>query len=427
MSAAGTARSAETPRASRTVLAILLALVVAAAALSALRKDIRQGFDEVAHVSYVAQIQRDHQLWPPLDSLRMLDPEHLTVTAAPNYLNHPPLYYDALALLSPRIEGAPRAVLVLRVLNIALVSAALALLLALGLAAESDRLKLYAYAVPLLAVPVLVPLAGAVNNDNAAFLGGALLLFGAWRWLNGGSAWLALAGVVIASWAKLTGLLLCSSMLVLIAAYLFTRRKLSLAVAGAIIAALCIATLPYTAFMLTYGSPAPDTAAQQALLRDGSAIAGWAHAPRLSFVDYVITFAGQFLAQWMPALAERSAFQYAMLALPVLTIAIAAAGASIAFRRVAHYREAPQDVLVAAGTIAIAATFTLHLLFSYRRHLETGWMMDAYPRYYLPLIAVVPLACLVTVSALPRRWQPALITGLIAAPVIFRLLGGPLG
>ena len=56
-----------------------------------------------------------------------------------------------------------------------------------------------------------------------------------------------------------------------------------------------------------------------------------------------------------------------------------------------------------AGTIALAATFAIHVAYSYGRHLATGWLMDAYPRYYLPLIAIVPLAGLSLLAAVGRR------------------------
>ena len=53
--------------------------------------------------------------------------------------------------------------------------------------------------------------------------------------------------------------------------------------------------------------------------------------------------------------------------------------------------------------------------------------MDAYPRDYLPLAVIVPLACLVLVSAITNdRAQRALLGCLIAGPLLFRLLGAPL-
>jgi hypothetical protein len=83
------------------------------------------------------------------------------------------------------------------------------------------------------------------------------------------------------------------------------------------------------------------------------------------------------------------------------------------------------DVIVVAGFLALAATLALHIAFSYGRHLTSGSMLDAYPRYYLPLAAVIPLAGLSLLSALPAPRQRLLLALLIAGPVLFRLFGAP--
>ena len=102
-------------------------------------------------------------------------------------------------------------------------------MLGLGLAAQFPRQEFYAYAVPLACIPVLVPLAGAVNNDNLAFFGGALATLGIWQLVatdRGGWLALALVGVVAAAWAKLTGLVLTGAMVSAVIAYLMWRGRL---------------------------------------------------------------------------------------------------------------------------------------------------------------------------------------------------------
>ena len=79
------------------------------------------------------------------------------------------------------------------------------------------------------------------------------------------------------------------------------------------------------------------------------------------------------------------------------------------------------------GVLALAATFAIHVSYSYGRHLETGWLMDAYPRYYLPLAAIVPLAGLSLLAAINVPvWRTALLALLIGGPVLFRIFGAPL-
>jgi len=413
------------------VAAVILGLFVLSAAFSAERKPISAGFDEVAHASYVAHIQHGSDAWPDLTSMRLLDPQTFQFTGAANYLNHPPPFYDLLAVLGPRLEGRPQALLAHRLIDVAIAAVGFAALLGLGIAARFPRHEFYAFAVPLACIPVLVPIAGAINNDNLAFLGGAVATLGAWQLVATNRAgWLivALLGLIAASWAKLTGLLLIGAMLGAVIAYLLWRQRLSWSALTLVAFAFALAAAPYIIYAVQFGSPTPQTPAQIALLQDGARAAGWTDLPRKSFPAYVVYFVIAFVADWMPALGDRNVLQYAMLAIPVAALGCALAGIALSLRRLWRRQDNALDVVVIAGTVALVATFTIHVTYSYGRHLATGWLMDAYPRYYLPLAAIVPLAGLSLLAAVEApRWRAALLAFLIAGPAIFRVFGAPLG
>jgi hypothetical protein len=413
------------------VAAVILGLFVLSAALSAERKGITAGFDEVAHASYVAHIQHSGDAWPDLKAMRLIDPQSFQFTGDANYLNHPPPFYDLLAVLGPRLEGRPQALLTHRLIDIAIASLGFAALLGLGVAARFPRHEFYAFAVPLACIPVLVPIAGAVNDDNLAFLGGAVATLGAWQLIATDRAgWLAVAllGLIAASWAKLTGLLLIGAMLGAVIAYLLWRQRLSWSALMPIALAFALAAAPYVIYAVQYGSPTPQTPAQIALLQDGARTAGWADLPRKSFLAYIVYFVIAFVADWMPALGDRNVLQYSMLAIPVAALGCALTGIALSLRRLWRRQDTALDVVVIAGTVALIATFAIHVTYSYGRHLATGWLMDAYPRYYLPLAAIVPLAGLSLLAAVKTpRWRAALLAFLIAGPAIFRVFGAPLG
>ena len=411
--------------------AVICALFVIAAWLSAERKDVTAGFDEVAHVSYVAHIQETHDAWPALQRMRLIDPQTFQFTDRANYLNHPAPFYVLLAALGPQLAGHPGAVIVHRLIDIGIAALGLAALLALGIAARLPRNEFYAYAVPLACIPVLAPLAGSVNNDNLAFMGGAVALFGLWQYIAiERDRWFAVAliGVIVAGWAKLTGLLLGSGLLGAVMLYLLWRKRASFRSFLAAACAVAVAATPCLIFIWQYGSPTPETPAQLALLQDGARQAGWAALPRQSFPAYAGYFLLAFIADWMPTLAPRNAVNYAMLAIPAAALVGAVAGIVLSSRRLWRRTETTIDVVVVCGAAAIAATFAIHVVYSYGRYVATGWLMDAYPRYYLPLIAVVPLAALSLVAAIEDpRWRSALLGFLIAGPIVFRLFGAPLG
>src|ERR1700738_3630521 len=166
------------------VCALVLLLFVVAATLSAIRKNVTLGFHKVTHASYVAQLQHSGETWPAFEDMRMLDPSSFGFTGEANYLDHPSPYYVLLARIGPTLEGHPEAILFHRLFNVLLVTIGLAALMAVGLVAKLPRLTLYAYVVPIAGIPVLAPLAGAINNDNAAFAGGAIATLAALQLLS---------------------------------------------------------------------------------------------------------------------------------------------------------------------------------------------------------------------------------------------------
>ncbi|HZS63068.1 MAG TPA: hypothetical protein VFA53_01005 [Xanthobacteraceae bacterium] len=415
----------------RIATTVILLLFVAAATFSGARKHVTQGFDELAHVSYVAEMQHRTIFWPRLENLRLLDAQSFRFTPEANYLNHPPFYYALLAAVGPNLEGHPAAAFMHRLLNVAIAAIGLAAALAIGLFGGFERRLFYAYAVPLACIPVLAPLAGAVNPDNMAFAGGAATMLAAWMLVaTGRNGWLAaaLCAALVASWAKLTGLLLAGGFLTVTFIYLVWRGRFPRRWIVPLILAALLAAAPYVILTLQYGGPAPNTPAQLMLLESGARATGWAELPRLAFGAYVLHFIADFVAGWMPALAARSAWNYAALFFPLAALACALAGFAVSLRRLLRQAETALDVVVVSGLLASGATLACNIVFSYGRHLATGWMMDAYPRYYLPLAAAVPLAALSLVSAIEHpRWRNAAIVFLIANPLIFRVLGGPLG
>jgi hypothetical protein len=418
-------------RADRRVCIFVLLLFIITATFSAVRKDVTRGFDELAHASYVAHLQSTGEIWPAFETMRMLDATSFRFTGETNYLNHPSPYYVLLARLGPKLEGHPEAIVVHRLFNVALAAIGFAALIAIGPLARLPRLTFYAYIIPLACIPVLVPLAGAINNDNLAFCGGGIATLAAWRLMATGSRaslLAALGGVVIAAWAKMTALLLVGGMVGGVLAWLIWRGRFPVRWIAPVAIAALLAITPYVALLVQYGSPAPSTPGQIAMLKTGAHAAGWDTAERLSPAVYAAHFISEFVSEWMPVLEQRTSLNYVALAIPIATILCAFAGLAVSIKRIARANEGPIDVAVVAGALAFTLTFVIHGIFSYPYHLAFGWMTSAYPRYYLPLAALVPLAGLSLVATVQQPRARALLIGfLIAGPIVFRLLGATLG
>jgi hypothetical protein len=410
---------------------IVLAMFILAATLATVRKDVTFVFDEIPHLSYVAYLQHSHEVWPTFSEMRLIDPSNFRFTNERNYLDHPSIYYWLMAWLGPDLEGRPDAVLFYRLFNIALAAIGLAAWMAIGIVLRLPPLKLYAYILPLACIPVLATLAGTVTNDNMAFAGSGIAAFATLQLLiTRNSAWLmtALMGVIIASWAKFPALVQTGGLVGGVLIWMLWHGRLSWRWIGPIAIAALIAGAPYVVFLAQYGSPAPRTPGQIEMFTHIARASGWTDAPRLSPVAFAVMFLSEFVVDWMPTEKTRSALAYAALAIPVATALCAFAGLALAARRVTPAKAEPLDVIVVSGCIAFAAMFVLHAVFSYQLHLDFGWMTSAYPRYYLPLLAVIPLANLALLDATNKpRARTLLLALLIAGPMIFRVAGASYG
>jgi hypothetical protein len=164
------------------------------------------------------------------------------------------------------------------------------------------------------------------------------------------------------------------------------------------------------------------------MIQSGALAVGWDSAGRMTPASYAAHFISEFVLEWMPILKPRNALNYAALAIPITAALSALVGFLVAARRIAYEKAGPLDIVVAAGMLAFAATFLIHGIFSYGLHAEFGWQTTAYPRYYLPLAAIVPLAGLSLLGVIKQPTARAmLLVFLIAGPLVFRLLGAPLG
>jgi hypothetical protein len=210
--------------------------------------------------------------------------------------------------------------------------------------------------------------------------------------------------------------------------WLLWRGRLPSRWTAPIAIAALLAGAPYMAFVIQYGSPTPATPGEIAMIEAGAHTAGWDSAERLRPLAFAMHFISEFVLEWMPTLKPRNAVNYAALTIPIAAAHCALGGIMVAVRRIARGRDTPLDIVIAAGALAFAVTFLIHGIFGYRLHAEFGWLTTAYPRYYLPLAALLPLAGLALLGEIrTSSIRAILLVFLIVGPVLFRLLGEPLG
>jgi len=357
-------------------------------------------FDELQHLSMIRS-EADHPtLFPEYERQHVLqeDTEHWSPTK--NHINHPSLYYLALAPVV-RLGGG---VLLIRFLNAGLSFLALVIAVRAGcriLPNDPDRTV---FAVLAASFPKGAEIGGLINNDNLAALAGSLVFAGLAS--DALSVWMIAGGLALAGWSKLTALIgLGALALAAYAGMIWTNRlRFSFGRLLPILAGLTLGAIPYLWSLLesghllyvsreTYYTP-PD------------------HRPALTFMTFAAKFFGTLAVKW-PA-AEGSLPLW--LALPFFLFPFAVAGFGM--------RHMGADKRIAEPyAIALIVLAAIHLAFGWHAFKDMGDLTIAQTRYYNVLWPGIALAGTVGIMALARtrRMMRGLLLGLYLWPTA---LGG---
>jgi hypothetical protein len=138
--------------------------------------------------------------------------------------------------------------------------------------------------------------------------------------------------------------------------WLLWRGRLPSRWMGLIAVAALLAVAPYVALFVQYGSPAPRTPGQIAMIKSGALAVGWDSAERMTPASYAAHFVSEFVMEWMPTLKPRHALNYAALTIPITAALCAFVGFLVAVQRIGYEKAGPLDIVVAAGTLAFAAS-----------------------------------------------------------------------
>ena len=380
------------PKWSRAAAAAFVAVLVAMtlAKVAAATFPFRGG-DEQGHFSYLVHLATTGAWWPDLAIMPIYDLSG-AATGALNFINHPPLFYLAAEPAYALVAALGLEPSWLRAFTLVFSFAAFGAIAALLAAMRFGPLSIAAAlcAALFLDVPVFSTF---FNNDQFALLGGALAVFGAARRVrdraDGIGLALILAGVALAS-VKLTALMLvgCFAFIALIGD---RARKPDFRALAALMLVGLAASAPYAIYLLQYGSPAPDTPGQTAMLKGYIAEFGWDRLPRVDLIGYISTVPALFATQ----LGKSGLVFLGFMALCLAPLA--------AFARSADETEATVSAVVRAAMIATLLVLVVHVAFAFRRYEALGWLGDLYPRYYFPLLAAYALGWALAARRLSAR------------------------
>ncbi len=369
---------ASNARDSKIAAACALAFHALNGLLAALMDRFPSSLDELQHLSFIRAMQARPRLLPDYDNLRVLAGPAGGFTDAPNYLNHPSPYYLLMAPLD-RLTGG--SVLGLRLVNLGLSLAAVAILLVAGFQVLKGWRERAVFAGALVLFPKLGAVAGLINNDNGALLAVAVAVFGLVAWQRApsrGAALILALGVTLCGWTKLTVLLMIGASVVIAEALrLWRGRTLADMAAYAVLAAgFAIAAIPSLANLAAYG---------RLLHHSDVFTVPMAERITLSFLQYVWLFLGYMAEKWA-ALEPTDLIQRLGLA---LVVALAATAVFLGLRERDGDTSDPDEQagwrVAVAMILATLPILAIHIYFGWRTYREDGFLEMAQMRYYYGL------------------------------------------
>ena len=369
---------ASNARDSRIAAACALAFHALNGGLAVVMDRFPSSLDELQHLSFIRAMEARPSLLPNYDAVHVLSGAAGGFTDTPNYLNHPSPYYLLMGPID-RLTGG--SILALRMANLSLSLAAIAVLLLAGVRVLRGWRERAVFAGALVLFPKLGAVAGLINNDNGAILAVAVAMLGLVAWQQNPtrrSALLLAAGVALCGWTKLTVLLMVAfSVLISEGLRLWRTRKPEDLVAYAIVCGgFALAAIPSLANLAAYG---------RLLHHTDSFTVPIAERASLGFGQYVWLFL-RYMAEKWAALEPTDLIQRLGLALVVGLAATAVAVGLRAPKSEAGDADEAAGWRIASGAIlATLPVLAIHIYFGWRTFREDGFLEMAQMRYYYGL------------------------------------------
>ena len=406
---------ASNARASRTAAACALAFHALGGLLALTMDRFPSSLDELQHLSFVRAMGARPSLLPDYDGLRVLAGPAGGFTDAANYLNHPSPYYLLLAPLDRLTGGSVPA---LRLANLGLSLAAMAILLAAGFQVLKGWRERAVFAGALVLFPKLAAVAGLINNDNGALLAVAVAVFGLIAWQRSptrGAALILALGLALCGWTKLTVLLMVGFSVAIAEALRLWRARRPAPWSAYVLlgAGLAVAAIPSLANLAAYG---------RLLHHSDVFTVPVGQRAQLSPGQYLWLFA-RYMAEKWAALEPTDLLQQLGL---YLVIGLAAVSVRLGLGQVTRPGEdADEDAGWRVSTAMILAALpvlAIHVWFGWRTFQEDGFLEMAQMRYYYGLWPGFALGLALLWLRFPRpTWRRPLTmaTGFLLASASF--------
>ena len=380
-------RGAEIPTAKLILYALFFALTIFKTVYY--KDHIKFGYppDELAHLSYIKYIHSHHDFVPDYSKMTMINNPHRG-----NYLSHPPLYYELLNSVYDGRNSAIGNVENFRRFSLLIFLLAFMLILYIGFKAELDILADFVFLTFLVSVPMYTYTGASISNDTLAFLGAAVFALGFVRLIDRDyslTTYLLLSvGIGIAYFSKLTAALLIFFALLFFLVHMFTTRQwIRLDKRGVAVLTLVLLPILYyqLSIILQYHALVPTfnvTHPKQYL--DSPFFVPEAYRQHLNPMQWFERMIHYIEGGWFGIHSHHSftkSHWTGYLGLLLLHV----------FALLALLMPCPREkrayCLLGKFTLtAVFAVLIVQYFFSYKAHLNSGYLGGLQPRYLLPFM-----------------------------------------
>ncbi len=343
--------------------------------------------DEFAHLSYIEYVHNHHHFLPNYQEMKMVNNRD-----AYNYLSHPPLYYEIMNLAYDTSKTIKENMGNFRSLSSLIFILTFFLTLFIGFRAKLSPVADFVYLSVITAIPMHAYIGASISNDTLAMFGAILFILGflkivekEYRFSN--YALLSL-GVLIAYFSKLTAALLIFFAL-LFYLLLAAKEKEWPKIGKREIVLFTLILIPilyyqfsimyeYHAIVPTFNKTHPQEYMHSAFYIEPK------YRQHLNISEWFQRLVGYIQGGWFGIHSHHSFTKeswFGVFGLVVLHI----------FALIALVLKCPksESAFCRLGKITLLALFAvlvIQFFFSYRAHLNSGYMGGLQPRYLLPFM-----------------------------------------
>ena len=378
------------------------------------KDNIRYGYppDESMHLKYIKYVHNHHSVVPEFEKM-------------PNYLSHPPLYYELMNLVYNEHVSIKENIDNVRTLSMLIFIAAFMLILYLGFSSSMGILGHFVYLSVISSIPMHAYIGGSISNDTLAILGAIVFILGMKRLIEeryDTSTYLIIGiGVFIAYFSKLTAaLLIFFAVLFFLIHMLFTKRWIKLSKTHIILLVLIFVPILYYQLTIIFHYhalvPTYDHTHPAQYLKSGFFVpeqyrqhlnpyqwlerllhhihGGWfgihshhgfGHEQWIGFIGLLVAHIFALFALFLPCKEENRTF-----------------------------------CLIGKITLlALLSVLVVQYFFSYKAHLSSGYMGGLQPRYLLPFMFAFAIMASIFVERFNKLFIVTIVTIVICIQAIY--------